>query len=417
MYGLASPAGLVRARRQKRWGVSLRSQVGRTVVLLGACSLLTDVSSEMVSAILPLYLVVNLGFSPLQFGLVDGLYQGASAFVRLGGGFVGDRMRRYKPIAAIGYGLSAVAKLGLAMVGSAFGGLSSIIVVDRIGKGLRTAPRDAMISVSAPPQNLGLAFGVHRAMDSAGAMLGPIVAFALLAAAPAAFHTLFLVSFLIAMLGLAVITLLVREPEKREPVPVERPDLRAAAQLLRGGTFRSLTVTASVLGLTTIGDAFVYLLLFEHVDFQESVFPLLATGTAAIFMLMAVPVGRLADRWGRERVFVGGYVLLLAIYGLLLLPGEIGTAGLIAVLVLLGGYYAASDGVLAALASADLPEPLRGSGLALLGTTTSITRLVGSVLFGALWTMVGMHAAVAAFAVGLVIAMIVAAWKLRPAHV
>lgn len=416
MYGLASPAGLVRARRQKRWGVSLRSQVGRTVLLLGTCSLLTDISSEMVSAILPLYLVVNLGFSPLQFGLVDGLYQGAGAFVRLGGGFIGDRMRRYKPVAVFGYGLSALAKLGLATAGTAFGGLSSIVVADRVGKGIRTAPRDAMISVSAPPQNLGLAFGVHRAMDSAGAMLGPVVAFALLAAAPTAFHSLFLVSFLIALLGLAVLTLLVKEPRKREPVPAEKPDLKAAAQLLRRGSFRSLTITASVLGLTTIGDAFVYLLLFEHVDFHETLFPLLATGTAAIFMLMAIPVGRLSDRIGRERVFVGGYALLLAVYGLLMLPG-LGTAGLVLVLVLLGGYYAAGDGVLAALASTDLPESLRGSGLALLGTATGATRLIGSITFGALWTAFGVHAAVAAFAIGLVVAMTVAAAKLRAAHV
>jgi MFS family permease len=415
MYGLVSLSGLIRARRD-RWAKPLRERVGRTVLLLGTCSLLTDISSEMVSAILPLYLVVTLGFSPLQFGVVDGLYQGASAFVRLGAGFLGDRMRRYKPVAVAGYGLSAAAKLGLATVGNAFGGLTSIILVDRVGKGIRTAPRDAMISVSAPPQNLGLAFGVHRAMDSAGAMLGPIVAFALLAAAPAAFRTLFLVSFLIALLGFAVITLLVDEPAKREPIPAERPDLRAAAHLMRGGAFRSLTITASVLGLATISDAFVYLLLLEHIDFQASLFPLLATGTAAVYMLLAAPAGGLADRWGRERVFLAGYALLLVVYGLLLLPG-LGAAGLVAILILLGGYYAASDGVLAALGSADLPEALRGSGLALLGTTTGLTRLLGSVVFGALWTAAGMQAAVAVFAAGLVAAMLIATWKLRPVHV
>jgi hypothetical protein len=115
-------------------------------------------------------------------------------------------------------------------------------------------------------------------------------------------------------------------------------------------------------------------------------------------------------------VFLGGYLLLLAVYALVLVPG-LDTAGLVATLILLGGYYAASDGVLAALGSAVLPEPLRGSGLALLGTATSATRLLGSVLFGALWTLAGTEVAVAVFAAGLVAAMSAAIWSLRPAHV
>jgi nitrate/nitrite transporter NarK len=113
------------------------------VLLLGTCSLLTDISSEMVSAVLPLYLVATLGFSPLQYGFIDGLYQGASALVRLAAGFVGDRLSRHKLMASIGYGLSAVCKLGLAVIGGAWGGMSAIILLDRTGKGIRTAPHRA----------------------------------------------------------------------------------------------------------------------------------------------------------------------------------------------------------------------------------------------------------------------------------
>src|SRR3954466_1938733 len=215
----------------------LKQRVGGTVLLLGTCSLLTDVSSEMVSAILPLYLVATLGFSPLQYGIVDGLYQGASALVRLAAGFLGDRLSRHKAVASFGYGLSAVCKLGLAAIGGAWAGLSAIILLDRTGKGLRTAPRDAMISMTAPPEELGLAFGVHRAMDTAGAMIGPLVAFALLSQAPDAFPSLFVLSFFAAVLGFGVIALLVREPARREPVPTEKPDLKAAAKLLAGREF------------------------------------------------------------------------------------------------------------------------------------------------------------------------------------
>ncbi|MDA0168645.1 MFS transporter [Solirubrobacter taibaiensis] len=413
MYGLQSTTALKRNLGAGR----LKQRVGGTVLLLGTCSLLTDISSEMVSAILPLYLVATLGFSPLQYGLVDGLYQGASAIVRLGSGFLGDKLGRHKVVATVGYGLSALCKLALAMVGSALGALSAIILLDRTGKGIRTAPRDAMISLTAPERELGLAFGVHRAMDTAGAMIGPILAFALLAAAPDAFSSLFMVSFFIGLLGFLVIALLVREPRRRRPVAeeVEQVDLKAAFGLLKGKEFRALAIAGGALGLATASDGFIYLTLREQVDFSNAVFPLLATGTALLFMLLAAPFGRIADRWGRGKVLVGGYVALLAVYCVLMLPSS-GWPSLIVVLALLGTYYAATDGVLMAMGSKHLPEELRGSGLALLGTSTSIARLFASVLFGVLWTWLGVEVALILFASGLVAAMLLAVRGLRVAY-
>jgi MFS family permease len=409
MYTVQSSGGLLRARR-----TLTRRRVARTVVLLGACSLLTDISSEMVSTVLPLYLVATLGFSPLQYGLVDGLYQGAGAFVRLGAGFLGDRLSRHKAVAAFGYGLSAVCKLGLAVVSGAWGTLSAVILADRTGKGLRTAPRDAMISLASRKEDLGLAFGVHRAMDTAGAMIGPILAFGLLAAAPTGYHTLFLVSFFIAILGVGVLALLVDEPRERAAAP-EKPDLKAAVGLLRRRELRALTVAAAALGLATASDGFIYLTLRQRIDFSAALFPLLATGTAVTYMLLAVPAGRLADRWGRGRVLLGGYAILLAVYALLLVPSP-GMVDLGLVLGLLGTYYAATDGVLAAMGSARAPEALRGSGLALLGTASDGTRLLASVIFGALWTAAGLQTAILVFAAGLLAAMALAARGLRLAR-
>ena len=410
MYDVQSTTSLKRNLTVGR----LKQRVGGTVLLLGTCSLLTDISSEMVSAILPLYLVATLGFSPLQYGIVDGVYQGASALVRLASGFLGDRFSNHKLVASVGYGLSAVCKLGLAFVGSALGALSAIILLDRSGKGIRTAPRDAMISLTAPEKDMGLAFGVHRAMDTAGAMLGPLVAFALLAAAPNAFSTLFLVSFFVAMLGFLVIALLVREPKVKAPA-AEQPDLRAAAKLLHGREFRALTIAGAALGLATASDGFIYLTLRQQVDFSNAIFPLLATGTAVLYMLLAAPLGRVADRWGRGKVFMGGYVLLLAVYCILMLPSG-GVVSLVLVLALLGTYYAATDGVLMAMGSRHVPEHLRGSGLALLGTATSVTRLFASMLFGVLWTWLGVEAAIALFAAGLVVAMALAVRGFRVAR-
>jgi|tagenome__1003787_1003787.scaffolds.fasta_scaffold20947824_2 MFS family permease len=411
MYGVQSTTTLGRARRAMAAG-RLRDRVGGTVLLLGTCSLLTDISSEMVSAILPLYLVATLGFSPLQYGVVDGLYQGASSLVRLAAGFLGDRLGRHKALAVTGYAISAVCKLGLAVVGGAWAGLSALILLDRTGKGMRTAPRDAMISLTAPERELGLAFGVHRAMDTAGAMIGPLVAFALLSAAPAAYHSLFLISFFVAVLGVGVIVLLVREPKARRQPEAEKPDLRAATALLRGREFRALAIVGAGLGLATVSDGFVYLTLKDEIDFSNALFPLLATGTAVLFMLLAAPLGRLSDRVGRGRVLIGGYLLLLAVYCVLMLPSA-GAVSLIVVLALLGTYYAATDGVLMAMASKLLPEELRGSGLALVGTGTSVMQLVASIAFGALWTWLGLQTAIALFAAALVLALALAVRGLR----
>ena len=392
-------------------------RVSRTVLLLGVTSLFTDISSEMVATILPLYVVFGLGLTPLQFGLVDGLYQGASALVRIASGFVADRRRQYKEVATAGYALSAACKLGLLAAGGAWGGLAGVILVDRTGKGIRTAPRDALISLSSPRDALGAAFGVHRALDTAGAMLGPLVAFGLLMALPGAYDTVFIVSFCLAVIGVAVIALFVRNhPEGHAPAPTDHAvSLRDAAGLLRVPQFRRLVLVGTTLSLATMGDGFLYLGLQHRLQFSVGFLPLLYVATALAFMALAVPVGRLADRAGRARVFVGGYALLLLGYSSLLLPtlGPLAVAGYI---VLFGAYYAATEGVLMALASAVVPAAVRTSGLAVVTTATSLARLLASVAFGALWTWRGMEAAVLAFSAILAAAIAFAAIALRGAR-
>jgi len=385
--------------------------VARAVVLIGLTSLFTDISAEMVATVLPFYLVFTLGLTPLQFGLLDGLYQGAGAIVRIASGFTGDRLRRHKEVAVVGYALSAVSKLGFLAAGT-FGGLAALIALDRTGKGIRTAPRDALISLTSTQEQLGTSFGVHRALDTTGALLGPLIAFGLLALAPGRFDAVFVVSFCAALIGLSILTLFVRNPRRPPEDPQETPvSLRAAFGLLSGKRFRTLTIVAAVLGLATMSDGFVYLGLQRRLDFEPRYLPLLYVGTALVYMLLAIPFGRLADRWGRTRVFLCGYGSLLGVYGVLLLPaaGAAGPAAVVLSLVLLGTYYAATDGVLMALAGALLPPALRGSGLALLVTGTSTARLLASVLFGATWTAFGFGTAVLSFAVALTSAVAIAA--------
>jgi MFS family permease len=403
VYQVAHPRQLLKLRRLR---------VARNVVLLGLTSLFTDISSEMVATILPLYLFYTLGFTPLQYGIVDGLQQGAAAIVRIAGGFLADRTRRHKEVAALGYGISALSRLGL-LVANSVSALGAIVFLDRTGKGIRTAPRDALISLSSERAELATAFGVHRALDTAGAMLGPLIAFSLLTVAPGEFDAVFVVSFAAALIGLAVLALFV----ENRPVAVSASpsvSLAAAARLLGSLRFRTLVAIAGALGLMTVSDGFLFVALQRRVDFDERLLPLLFVGTALAYMLLAIPVGRVADRFGRGRTFVFGYFPLLAAYGLLLLPSG-GIAEIPLYLALLGLYYAATDGVLMALASATLPAGLRGSGLALLVTSTSLGRLLASILFGTIWTWFEVETAIATFAVGLLGAMALAAVGLRRA--
>jgi MFS family permease len=392
MYQVQDSTALLRVRRRFRVArTDGRPLVARTVVLLGLTSLVTDISSEMVAAVLPLYLVTVRGLNPLQFGVVDGIYQGGSAIVRIAFGFVADRMRRYRDVAAVGYALSAASKLGLLLAGSVWTTISGVVLADRIGKGIRTAPRDAMISLSSPPEALGTAFGVHRAMDTCGAMLGPLLAFGLLSISADNFHGIFLVSLCFAVIGVAILLLLVRDParESTERAPAQpRLTLRGAGSVLATPRFGSLVAVATVLGLVTVSDAFVYLSLQRSLDFDPSLFPLLYVGTALVFMTLALPAGRLADRAGRLPVFLGGYVIQLGLYAILVTQPANATFLPLA-LVALGMRYAATDGVLAALGAAAVPERLRGTGLAVLGTATGLAQFGASVAFGALWTFAG----------------------------
>jgi MFS family permease len=421
VYQVSNSASLLRAHRRLLVRERSSPVVPRTVVLLGLTSLFTDISSEMVVTVLPLYLVFVGGFTPLAFGVIDGLYNGAAALAGLASGFVGDRWRRHKEVATIGYGLSAVCKLLLATVGTALSAIGATVLIDRVGKGIRTAPRDAMISLSTPERQLGAAFGVHRALDTTGAMIGPLLAFGLLALAPLAFDSIFLVSFCIALVGLGILVLFVKPgAAARDAAPAPRAaSLGGALALLAIPRYRALLIAGGALSLATASDAFVFLALQRKLDLGTSLFPLLFVGSATTYMLLAVPMGRLADRFGRGRVLVGGYALLIAVYAALLLPLG-GWLLLASALGLLGAYYAATDGVLMALGSTIVPEEVRASGLALVGTVVNVARLVASVAFGALWTLWGIQFAIACFAAALVAATALAATLLvrtrEPAH-
>ncbi|MFD9476784.1 MULTISPECIES: MFS transporter [Streptomyces] len=409
--------------------------VASTVLALGTVSMITDISSEMVTAVLPLYLIAGLGLSPLGFGALDGVYNGVSALVQLTGGHLADRVRNHKLIAGIGYGLSALCK-PLLLFAHSLGPISVILTLERTGKGLRTAPRDALISLSTPPELQGRAFGVHRAMDTTGALLGPLAAFLILSLTVDGYDAVFGVSACVAVLGVVVLMLFVPSggataaattagtttagtttagtaaavPDADRPAPVR---VRDALGLLRLPRLRNLAICAVLLGLTTVSDAFVYLLLQRRTGIGDQWFPLMPLGTAAVFLLLAVPAGTLADRIGRRTVFLTGHALLLAGYGLLLWAPAWPALPYL-VLALHGMFYAATDGVLPAAVAATVPGELRATGMALVGTGQALARFGCSLAFGGAWTLWGTGPALAAAAVGLLCCAAVAGFVLRP---
>ncbi len=394
--------------------------IGPNVLLLGLTSLLTDISSEMVASILPMYLMYAVGLTPQQFGFVDGLSHGLASIARLSSGWVSDRWQRMREVAAVGYAVSAASRLGLYFSAGAWGLVSSAVVMDRLGKGIRTAPRDALIAGSSSLQRRGTAFGIHRAMDTAGAMLGPLLAFAILAAMPQAYDVVFVVSFFVAIIGLAVLLCFVRNVASSATDGSRVLRWHDLKRLLGNRRLNSIALVGAGLGLLTVSDAFFLLYMQSKLAMSTAAFPLLYLASAFTYLVLAIPAGKLADRYGRSLLFLCGHVLLVAAVAFLLLGGS-GLASALIPLFLLGAYYACTDGVLMAIASSVLPAHLRTTGMSIVATAHGLARLASSVLLGMAWGHWGPIPSLALFSVGLTVMLLVVArtvlgWGLNREH-
>jgi MFS family permease len=396
---------------------TLITRTSSVVVMLGIVSMFTDISSESVASILPLYITTALGLSTIAFGFIDGLYQGVSAVVRIGGGWASDRADQPKWIAFAGYAISALAKVWL-LFATGFGAITAVITIDRLGKGIRTAPRDALITASSDQTNLGRSFGVHRMLDTIGAAVGPLLAFLILSVIPTGYSTVFVVSLAFGIGGVIILGLLV--PNRRPRADRARPQ-PSEASASRSFHWRGLTepklkrimAVAGILGLLTIGDGFIYLVLQSRGSFAAQWFPLLYVGTNVAFLALAIPLGRLADRFGRGRVFIVGHVSLVATYVVAVLPFNDFAATLLC-LALLGAFYAATDGVVAALAGEFSPPDNTASGIAAVQTVVAIARLISTTVFGVLWFAIGRVDALVLVTILLILVVPATALFMRP---
>lgn len=382
-----------------------------TIVALGLTSFFTDISSEMVTAILPLYLTARIGFGISEFGLFDGVFAAATVALLLVGGVVSDRTERPKAVAVLGYALSTVSRLGLLLVAAPI----AFLIGDRVGKGLRSAPRDALIARHAHPDRLASSFALHRSMDTAGALLGPFIAWALLRELPGDYDTVFLVSLMAGLAGLATISLAVPEAKPRSADHALHDTRPSFGQLWRvGAPVKRLSTAGFLLGLGTVSDGLLYLVMFRSWGFDATLFPLLFAGTSLVYLVAAMPFGRLADRIGKVRLLLPAQACLIAIYAILLLGRGAGDAMVLIVLALHGIYYAMTDGIYPALASAVTPEHERGRGIGAVGFGNALGRLVAAGTFGLLWSAAGLDTAVIVFLICLAILVGAARVALAP---
>jgi len=379
------------------------------VYWLGATSLLMDISSEMVSSVLPIFMFTALAMSPLQVGVIDGVFQGLASLTRVLAAHRADALRDNHRIAWAGYAMSAVA-VGLLLLSMAGGALFAFValMLDRLGKGIRTAPRDALIAAHAGSGRINAAFGVHRSMDAAGAFAGPLMAGAILWLWVDRYEILLAVSLAFAIASVLVFGAKVRNP-------VDLPDACSAtgggapakglvarvAQLLRYRPYRRLLLAVGGLGIFTVSDGMLFLALQQQTQMPPRYMPLVYVASALVFLLAVMPLARAADRWGARRILVSGYLCLGLAYGCLQAWPLAEEVRVIAVALLVGLSHAATDGILAIMVVALVPRGDRTTGLALMGTVSGLAKLVSSPLLGWLWQSVSVLHAVAMFGGGL----------------
>ncbi len=365
-------------RTEKRW------HYAPNVIALGWVSFLTDMASEMLYPIIPLFLTTTLGASPAIVGLIDGIAEGISTLLRWFAGAISDHYRRRKPFIFAGYTLSALSKPVMGMAALAIGWPLFLVarIVDRVGKSIRTAPRDALIADSTPVEHRGAAFGLHRAMDTAGAVAGPAVALLVLWSWPdVPLHYLFFLA-LLPGLGSSLLTLvMIRD------VPAEKLSSGPRPAIWRrypAAFWRVLTVIG-IFSLANSSDSFLVLRSKDDgLSFVQIVLAFMLYNL--VYALLSSPMGRLSDRVGRRPVIAGGWLLYAGVYaGFAILRTPLAPWVLWS---LYGAYQAMSEGVSKALIGDTVCAQDRAGAIGLTYTIAGLAQFVASVVAGSTW---GVH--------------------------
>ncbi len=369
--------------------LSRRSAIPLGVWALGLVSLLMDVSSEMIHALLPIYLVAIMGASMEAVGIIEGIAEATASIVKVFSGALSDRLGRRKLLTAIGYGLAAISKPVFPLAGS-LGWVAAARFLDRVGKGVRGAPRDALIADIAPPELRGASFGLRQTLDTVGAFIGPLIAIALMAATGGAFRVVFWAAVLPAFLAVALLATLVKEPEARSGPDAARRTFDRAALLRLGGAYWLVVAVATLFALARFSEAFLVLRV-QGLGLPLTLAPLTLVTMNVVYALAAYPAGALSDRLDRLTVAaLGFYVLIVADLVLAFAGGLVGAALGVA---LWGLHLGLTQGVLAALVADSAPADQRGAAFGVFNFVSGIAALVASLAAGELWDALGPGAA------------------------
>lgn len=385
-----------------------RILIPRTVWTLGFVSLFMDISSEMIHALLPLFLTTTLGASVILVGIIDGVAESTAAISKVFSGYVSDKFGRRKPLILLGYSLGALSKPFFALASTPTLVLGARFA-DRIGKGLRGAPRDALVADVTPPAIRGRAYGVRQALDTAGAFIGPVIAIALMALLANNMRAVFWLALIPA--SIAVLLVIIGVEDRATSDTKAKPPIRLGDLTRLGGGFWSLTGLGVIFTLARFSEGF--LVLKANAEGLPLVFaPLVLVVMNAVYALGAAPAGALSDRISSRALLLSGLgALVAADAALAFAPGLLGAFAGIA---LWGVHMALTQGLLTKLIADRAPDDLRGSAFGFFNLATGVTLLFASVVAGLLWDTVGSQAtflAGGAFALAATAMLLTMPWR------
>jgi MFS family permease len=352
---------------------------------LGFVSMLMDVSSEMIHALLPVYLITVMATSATTVGVIEGIAEATASVTKVFSGALSDWLGRRKLLAVLGYGLAAITKPVFPLAPTV-GWLMTARFVDRVGKGIRGAPRDALVADLAPAHLRGASFGLRQALDTVGAFLGPLLAILFMWRSRDQFRLVFWIAVLPAFLALALIVIFVRDPQRAPALRRVRFPLHRDELTRLGRDYWLVIVVAMVFSLARFSEAFL-VLRARAVGLPVTLVPLVLVVMNLIYATAAYPAGVLADEGGRRRGLVAG--LMILVLADLVLAFAPGVGGALSGAALWGLHLALTQGLLAALIADTAPPELRGTAFGLFNLLTGIALLAASVVAGRLWDTVG----------------------------
>ena len=365
-----------------RFGTLARIPAG--IWVLGLVSMLMDISSEMIHSLLPIFMATTLGASALTIGLIEGTAEATALIVKVFSGVLSDYLGKRKGLAVFGYGLGALSKPLFALATSS-GLVLTARLLDRAGKGIRGAPRDALVADLAPPQLRGAAFGLRQSLDSVGSFLGPLIGVGLMLLWANDFRAVFWVAVIPGLLAVALLLLGVQEPERpaqaRRRNPIRRDNLARLSP-----AYWSVVAIGAVFTLARFSEAFLVLRALQT-GIPTALVPLVIVAMGGVYALTAYPFGKLSDRVSHRLMLAAGLAVLAVAD--LVIAGTQGWTGLLAGVVLWGVHMGLTQGLLAAMVADTAPDDLRGTAFGFFNLVSGVALLVASAIAGLLWDSLG----------------------------